>query len=50
MLRPNVIGAIFWRNVTSYFSGVLGYLIIVAFVTLCALLAFSQTFFANNYA
>lgn len=50
MIRPQVIGAIFWRNVKSYFSGVLGYLIIVAFVTICALLAFSQAFFANNYA
>jgi ABC-2 type transport system permease protein len=50
MLRFNVIGWIFWRNVKSYFSGVLGYLIIVAFVTICALLAFSQTFFANNFA
>jgi ABC-2 type transport system permease protein len=50
MIRPTVIGWIFWRNVKSYFSGVLGYLIIVAFVTICALLAFSQAFFANNYA
>ena len=50
MLRPSVIGWIFWRNVKSYFSGVLGYLIIVAFVTICALLTFSQSFFANNYA
>jgi len=50
MIRFNVIGWIFWRNVKSYFSGVLGYLIIVAFVTICALLAFSQTFFANNFA
>lgn len=50
MIRPSVIGWIFWRNVKSYFSGVLGYLIIVAFVTLSALLTFSQSFFANNYA
>lgn len=50
MMRPSVIGWIFWRNVKSYFSGMLGYLIIVAFVTLCALLTFSQSFFANNYA
>ncbi len=50
MFRPHVIGWIFWRNVKSYFSGVLGYLVIVAFVMVCALLAFSQTFFANNYA
>lgn len=50
MMRPTVIGWIFWRNVKSYFSGVLGYLIIVAFVTICALLTFSQSFFANNYA
>jgi len=50
MVRLHVISGIFWRNVKSYFSGVLGYLIIVAFVTICAILAFSQTFFANNYA
>lgn len=50
MFRFNVIFGIFLRNVQSYFSGVLGYIIIVAFVTVCALLAFSQEFFANNDA
>src|SRR5262245_57835721 len=49
-LRMHVIDAIFKRNFQSYFSGVLGYLFIVAFVALGSFLAFSPTFFANNLA
>jgi ABC-2 type transport system permease protein len=49
-LRMHVINAVFKRNFRSYFSGVLGYLFIVAFVALGAFLAFSPQFFANNLA
>ncbi|MGQ0634687.1 MAG: Gldg family protein [Planctomycetaceae bacterium] len=49
-LRLHVINAIFKRNFQSYFSGVLGYLFIVAFVALGSFLAFSPTFFGNNLA
>lgn len=49
-LRMHVINAVFKRNFQSYFSGVLGYLFIVAFVALGSFLAFSPTFFANNLA
>lgn len=50
MLRLHVISAVFLRNVLQYFSGVLGYLFIVAFVTMGAFLAFDEQFFANNLA
>src|SRR5262245_41417798 len=49
-LRMNVINAVFKRNFLSYFSGVIGYLFIVAFVGLGSFLAFSPQFFANNLA
>jgi len=45
-----VINAVFKRNFMSYFSGVLGYLFIVAFVALGSFFAFSEQFFANNLA
>lgn len=48
MVRHNVILAVFLRNLTSYFSGVLGYLFIVFFVVIGAVMAFSQEFFADN--
>ena len=50
MLRRHVIGAVFQRNFWSYFSGVIGYLFIVAFVLAAALLAFREQFFTNNLA
>jgi gliding motility-associated transport system permease protein/gliding motility-associatede transport system auxiliary component len=50
MLKWHVIKAIFLRNVQSYFSGPLGYLFIVVFVTVSSALAFNTQFFANNQA
>jgi ABC-2 type transport system permease protein len=50
MLRTHVIGAVFKRNVASYFSGVLGYLFIVVFVIAGALAAFRAEFFSHNLA
>jgi ABC-2 type transport system permease protein len=47
VLNP-VIMAVSKRNATAYFSGVLGYLFIVTFVVLAALLTFNKQFFANN--
>lgn len=49
-IRWHVIRAVFKRNFLSYFSGVIGYLFIVAFVGLGSFLAFSPKFFANNQA
>jgi ABC-2 type transport system permease protein len=45
-----VVSAVFRRNVASYFSGVLGYLFIIAFVVAGGLLAFRPQFFTNNVA
>lgn len=50
MFRGHVISAVFKRNLLSYFSGMLGYLFIVVFVTIGALLAFDAEFFAKNQA
>lgn len=50
MLRSHVIRAVFRRNFWSYFSGVIGYLFIVAFVLIGAVLAFREEFFTDNVA
>ncbi len=50
MSRWHVVSAVFRRNVASYFSGVLGYLFIIAFVVAGGLLAFRPQFFTNNIA
>ena len=50
MFRWHVVSAVFGRNVKQYFSGPLGYLFIVVFVTICAAMAFSPQFFADNQA
>ena len=50
MPRGHVIFAVFKRNVSSYFSGVLGYLFIVVFVVAGSMLAFNTQFFADNVA
>lgn len=47
-MRPHVILAVLKRNVASYFTGVLGYLFITAFVALAVALAFDGRFFTNN--
>lgn len=49
-MRSHVVLAVFKRNFWSYFSGVIGYLFIVAFVFLGAFAAFQDKFFANNVA
>lgn len=49
-MRAHVVLAVFKRNFWSYFSGVIGYLFIVAFVFLGAFAAFQDKFFANNVA
>ena len=49
-LRMHVIDAVFKRNFLSYFSGVLGYLFIVAFLLVGSFKAFSPQFFGNNVA
>ncbi len=49
-LRNQTIRAIFKRNVTSYFSSVLGYIFVITFVVAGAFLAFNTQFFANNLA
>ncbi len=45
-----VVRAVFFRNVMSYFSGILGYLFIVVFVVVAAILAFNAQFFTANLA
>ncbi len=47
-LRSKVIGSIFKRNFSGYFSGVLGYLFIIAFVVAGGMLAFNARFFTAN--
>ncbi len=47
-MRLHVILAVLKRNVASYFTGVLGYLFITAFVALAVALAFDGRFFTNN--
>ncbi|NNJ25347.1 Gldg family protein [Alienimonas chondri] len=42
--------AVFWRTFAGYFSGVLGYLFIVAFTVAASLMAFNTTFFSANLA
>lgn len=49
-MRSHVVLAVFKRNFWSYFSGVIGYLFIVAFVELGAFAAFQERFFTNNVA
>lgn len=49
-MRSYVVFAVFKRNFWSYFSGVIGYLFIVAFVLLGAFAAFQAKFFTNNVA
>lgn len=50
MFRGHVFLSVFLRNVSSYFSGILGYLIVIAFVVAGSFFAFSPEFFANNQA
>lgn len=49
-MRWHVILAVWKRTLLSYFSGVIGYLFITAFVAVGAIAAFQETFFANNLA
>jgi ABC-2 type transport system permease protein len=50
MFRTNVISAVWKRNVSSYFSGALGYLFIAVFVIASSMLAFNERFFTENQA
>ncbi len=47
-MRFNVIAAVFKRNLGSFFTSILGYLFIVAFVVTANWLAFSPRFFTEN--
>ncbi|MCP4891473.1 MAG: ABC transporter permease [Planctomycetaceae bacterium] len=47
-LRPQVVTAIFRRNFSAYFSGMLGYLFILVFVMAGGYFAFSDSFFTAN--
>jgi len=49
-MRFHVISAVFGRNVSSYFSGVLGYLFIIVFVVAGAFLAFNEQFCTSSAA
>ena len=44
------VRAVFWRTFASYFTGVLGYLFIVAFCVAASVRAFNEEFFAANLA
>lgn len=48
MFRAHVVKAVWKRNVSSYFSGVLGYLFIAVFVIAASILAFDEDFFVQN--
>lgn len=50
LLSSAVVRAIWWRNLSSYFSSLLGYLFIVLFVFAASLFAFDAEFFAANLA
>lgn len=47
-MQFHVISAVFKRNISSFFTSVLGYLFIVAFVAASGCLAFSERFFVAN--
>lgn len=47
-IRSQVVRSIFKRNFAGYFSGVLGYLFIIAFVVAGGALAFNARFFTAN--
>ncbi|MBW3539793.1 MAG: Gldg family protein [Planctomycetes bacterium] len=47
-VQKPAVRAIFKRNVSSYFAGVLGYLFIVVFVVAAVFLAFPPEFFTDN--
>ena len=47
-IRRQVIAAIFHRNFSAYFSGMLGYLFIIVFVVACGWYAFDSRFFVAN--
>ena len=50
MFRWHVISGILMRNLKQYFTGALGYVFIIAFVTISALMTFNSQFFADNLA
>ncbi|MFN9880060.1 MAG: ABC transporter permease, partial [Planctomycetota bacterium] len=50
MFRWHVISGIMMRNLKQYFTGALGYVFIIAFVTISALMTFNSQFFADNLA
>ncbi|MBA4031559.1 MAG: ABC transporter permease [Planctomyces sp.] len=50
MIRAHVVLSVFQRNFWSYFSGAIGYLFIIVFVTAGAWFAFREEFFTYNQA
>ena len=51
MIRPRVVGAVFGRNLLSYFSNPAGYVFITLFVLVCSWFEFWQPlFFSRNLA